>query len=261
MRNRRLSVEKATCFSTRCRGKSVSRTTPCEGLQMWIPRWWTTAAAVTGERQPMLAVNSEFLGQVPDITLAPERLPCSLFSPLYGGELQHEWRRCGHAASRFQGVSGVLGMGEGFSFYEMWGLFRKISHSTLAKPFKVWRKIAGLQMTTKRGCSIRCMAAIWNSGSASPRPVTGPCMLCIPQKACWYQKSIEVNISLLWTMISWYVCSAQPDFRLQKARSCCLFLCIEKKQMDLWRRFYRWKGWGHTDVLDGHNLVRSISQS
>lgn len=213
MRNHKLSVEKVTCFSTRSRGKSVSRTITCEGLQMWIPRWWTTAAAVTGERQPVLAVSSEFLGQVPDATLAPERLPCSLFSPLHGGELQHEWWWSGHTAARFQGVSGVLGMGVGFSLYEMWGLFRKISHSTWAKPFKVWRKLQVCKRLQREGAASGAWLQFETVGSASPRPVTQACMLCIPQKACWYQKMIKENISLIWTMISWYICSAQPDFR------------------------------------------------
>lgn len=110
MRNHMLSVEKAACFSTRSRGKSVSRTTPlCEGLQMWIPSWWTAVAAAAGEGQPTPAVNSEFLGQVPGATPAPGKLPCSLLPPLHGGEPQRgrQWGGC--AASRFQAISGILG--------------------------------------------------------------------------------------------------------------------------------------------------------
>lgn len=152
MRNHRLSVEKAACFSTRRRGKSVSRTMPlCEGLQMWIPSWWTTTAVAAGEGQPTPAANLEFLEWVPGIAPAPGRIPCSLLPPLRRGEPQCRRWWGGLTASWFQAISGILQQlwcqrGNGSGFLPLWNFacfFRKNSHSTWAKPstFKVWRKL------------------------------------------------------------------------------------------------------------------------
>lgn len=48
-----------------------------------------------------------------------------------------------------------VGMGAGFSLYEMLGAFRKKFpfQSSRAKGIQSLEKIAGLQMATKRGCS------------------------------------------------------------------------------------------------------------
>lgn len=118
------------------------------------------------------------------------------------------------------------------------GMNPKREHScSAAGEVQSLEKIAGLQKGMKRGCSIRCRAAVWVSGLASLRPANWSCMTRAPKKACWYQRVIVAGIWLIKTALSWQISSAQSDFRPPEARSWCLFLYTEKRQVTLWGGF------------------------